>query len=75
MIVRVNFKGTIKDGDKQSHVTDSIDIHAISTDGAKDIFLKWLSLAVGIRGNSGTFHPVDHSNSIIKITKAVEYHG
>lgn len=74
MIVRINFKGTVGLEKEQSIVNDSVDIHAPNIDMAKEIFLCWTRISHGIRGNSGTFHPLKTEGSV-KMTKVVEQHA
>ena len=55
MIVKIVFKGKVK-GAKHS-VVDSIKIHATSIRSAKKMFNIWVKCGIGIKGDSGVFHP------------------
>lgn len=58
MIVRIHFEGVVKHEKIRSIVKDYVDIHAGETKEAKEIFLSWIAKSMGIKGNSGIFHPL-----------------
>jgi hypothetical protein len=60
MIAKIKFEATVMEDKHESKMTDSISIHCPNDDvtWAKKIFSKWISANAGIRGDSGTFHPL-----------------
>lgn len=76
MIARIKFEGTVKDGKKKSTLPDYVDIH-VPPEGlntAKEIFLNWVEIGAGIKGESGVFHPL-RGNGKIKIESVTEIDG
>lgn len=66
MIVKVNFVGTVLDGTKKSTLPDTLKIH-IHPGGkkkAKELFLNWVKITNGIKGDSGVFHPLNGYGTI-----------
>lgn len=61
MIARIKFEAIVVDGKDKSTMQDHIDIQCPNEDTkwAKSLFSKWIASNVGLRGASGTFHPLN----------------
>lgn len=68
MIARIRFEGIVKDGKKKSVLPDHVDLHVPPGDSKypETIFRGWIEdpRALGIRGDSGVFHPLRHYGEI-----------
>lgn len=71
MIARIKFDGVVKDSEKKTSMSDHIDIHSVDLETAKSTFERWVSTGVGIKGDSGVFHPIG-SGGEIKFKKIEE---
>lgn len=64
MIVRIKFEGIIFAGKKKQVLADFVDIHSASPTSAKVVFLNWVDMGAGVKGNSGVFHPLKGDGEI-----------
>lgn len=74
MIAKVHFEGIIKEGKKKSTRPDTVQIHIPPGDlnQGKVIFERWIEgPSLGIRGDSGVFHPLQGLGTI-KVGKVEE---
>lgn len=58
MLARVEFLGIITEDGKKKGLRDHIDIHVGKLAEAEIILKSWLKQGVGLRGDSGIFHPL-----------------